>query len=150
MPLDMLEGNSGCAVASDLLVSDPTNGEIFRFNPVIYHLSGEIMADSLEPTQDQINRANRSVGGSLILSSIRCTLQYIVLPFVLPLLGFGGIFSSVLTLVLSAAAVTLILYNVVELWPTSWRWRYLGLATVLLLIMAVFLVDDVRRLLASV
>ncbi|MBI1298518.1 hypothetical protein GC175_26585 [bacterium] len=108
------------------------------------------MVENQEPTQTQIRRANKSVGGSLILSSVRCTLQYIVLPFALPLLGFGGTVSSVLTLVLSAAAVALLLYNVVELWSTSWRWSYLGLASVLLLIMTVFLIDDVRRLLANV
>jgi len=104
------------------------------------------MNETKVPTTSQQNRATRSLGGSLLLSAVRCTLQYIVLPVVLPLLGLTGALSSVISLTLSLAAVGLILYNVIELWSTSWRWRYLGLGTVMLCVLGVFLVDDLQAL----
>lgn len=101
-----------------------------------------------EASADQIDRATKSLGGSLVFSAIRCTLQYVLFPFVLPLLGLTGTISTIITLVLSLFAVGLIVYNIIELWPTSWRWRYLGMGAVMLLILAVFLVEDINALIA--
>ncbi|MBX3015577.1 MAG: hypothetical protein KF832_28910 [Caldilineaceae bacterium] len=105
------------------------------------------MTETKKPTTAQLNQATKSLGGSLLLSAVRCTLQYIVFPFFLPLLGLTGAISSIISLVLSLLAVGIILYNIVELWSTSWRWRYLGLGSVMLLMLIVFLADDLRLLL---
>lgn len=100
-----------------------------------------------EPTSTDLDRATKTLGSALVLSAIRCTLQYVVLPFVLPIFGLTGTFSTVISLAVAALAVVIILYNMIVLWPTSWRWRYMGMGAVMLLILAVFLVDDLQALL---
>ena len=82
----------------------------------------------------------------MVFSALRCTLQYIVLPFVLPWLGMTGTVSLVISLVLEGLAVGIIVYNIIVLWPTNWRWRYLGLGTVMLFILGVFLYTDLQTL----
>lgn len=104
------------------------------------------MPETNQPTTAQLDRATKSLGGSLLLSAVRCTLQYIILPFLMPLLGLTGTVSTIISLILSIAAVGIILYNIIELWSTSWRWRYLGLGLVMLFILGVFLVDDLQAL----
>jgi len=79
--------------------------------------------------------------------AVRCTLQYIVLPFALPLFGVSGSLSIVISLALSLFALGLMAYNVIQLWPTSWRWRYLGLSAVMMLIIGLFVALDIRALL---
>ena len=88
------------------------------------------MTELTPPTQQEIRRTDRYTGGYLVFVCIRCTIQYILLPFVLPLLGLG-----------------LIGYNVVKLWDTSWRYRYLALSVVMIGILLVFIYNDLRTLL---
>jgi dolichol kinase len=105
------------------------------------------MTDGKEPTPNQLNRATKSLGGSLVFSAVRCTVQYVLLPFVLPWVGLAGAASAAISLLLGLAAVSIILYNMIKLWPTNWRWRYLGLGTLMLFILSVFLFDDLQKLL---
>ena len=99
-----------------------------------------------EPSAAQLDRATKTLGSSIVFSALRCTLQYIVLPFVLPWLGMTGTVSLVISLVLEGLAVGIIVYNIIALWPTNWRWRYLGLGTVMLFILGVFLYNDLQTL----
>lgn len=98
------------------------------------------------PTPEEIKRGDRMVKGSIVFVAIRCTIQYIVLPFVLPLFGLGGGLALWLGIAIDLIALTTIAYNVHRLWHTSWRWRYLGLAVVMTAIIAVLLVQDLRVL----
>jgi hypothetical protein len=91
--------------------------------------------------------STRALNNSLIFVSIRCTLQYVILPFVLPWFGLGGIFSIVISLVLEVVALGSIIFNIWQLWNTSWRWRYLGLSALMISIIILFLYLDVQHLL---
>ena len=104
------------------------------------------MANITEPSPAQLDRATKTLSGAIVLSAIRCTLQYILLPFVLPFLGFTGVVSTIIGFALSLLAVAIILYNMIVLWPTSWRWRYMGLGALMLMILGVFLYQDVVQL----
>lgn len=102
---------------------------------------------SSAPTPDEIKRGDRMVKGSIAFVAIRCTIQYIVLPFVLPFLGLGGGLALWLGIAIDVIALTTIAYNVRRLWNTSWRWRYLGMAVVMAAIIAVLLAQDLRLVL---
>ncbi|MEM7028757.1 MAG: hypothetical protein AAF629_04125 [Chloroflexota bacterium] len=104
------------------------------------------MTEINQPSEAQLDQAARSISGSLVLTAIRCTLQYIVLPFILPLLGFSGVISLYISLVLESVAIVVILFNIVTLWSTSWRWKYLVMGSVMLFVLIVFLVGDIRAL----
>jgi hypothetical protein len=99
------------------------------------------------PVNQDVQRGNRIMGGSLLFVAIRCTLQYVILPFVLPFVGLSGTFSIVISAILELIALAVILYNIQRLWHTNWRWRYVGLSVFTITIIAIFLYYDARLLL---
>jgi len=100
----------------------------------------------VEELDPDVEVGRRVLGGSMVVVAIRCTLQYVVLPFVLPFLGVGAQVSLWLSAVLEVFALGLMVYNVRRLWRTSWRWRYLGLSLVMGAVLVLFLVLDLQAL----
>ena len=101
--------------------------------------------DSSEEAQD---RMTYSMSGTMLFVAIRCTLQYIILPFILPLLGITNLVSVVLSILIESVALGVMGYNVRRLWNTHWRWGYLAWSSFMAFIIIVFLVNDFRALLA--
>ncbi|MCW5876419.1 MAG: hypothetical protein KIS85_06005 [Anaerolineales bacterium] len=91
-------------------------------------------------------RSDRLTGGYLIFVAVRCTLQYVVLPFLLPFLGFSGVWSAGIAAAIDVLALGMIIYNIFNLWNTSWRWRYLALSVVMITILVIFLYQDFKYL----
>lgn len=94
----------------------------------------------------------------LLVSGVRCTLRYGVLPFLFPLLGVAtgptlgivtGVALGVLVLLDVIAAISIVA-TLRWLWRHQHprRWQYLALALVLTALIAVFLMNDVRVLYA--
>jgi len=108
-----------------------------------------VMTQSTTPPDPRLKRGDRILGGSFVFVAIRCTLQYIVLPFALPLFGFGSGVSVVISLVLEIFALGMLAYNVWQLWHTSWRWRYLALSVVMASLVGIFIYYDVRALMGA-
>lgn len=104
------------------------------------------MAQLTPPTQQEIRRTDRYTGGYLVFVCIRCTIQYILLPFVLPLLGLGGSIATSISLAIDVLALGMISFNIWKLWDTSWRYRYLALSVVMIGILLVFIYNDIRAL----
>lgn len=96
------------------------------------------------PSPADMKRSDRLMGGSLVFVAIRCTLQYVVLPFVLPFFGLAGSWSVGIATAIDLLALGMIAYNVRRLWNTSWRWRYLALSVVMVAILLVFLYQDYK------
>lgn len=96
--------------------------------------------------EGDIVHGQRVLGSSLAIVAIRCTLQYVILPFVLPLLGFSGQLSLWLSAALEIFALGMMVYNVRRLWRTSWRWRYLGLSVLMGSMLLMFLILDLQAL----
>ena len=96
------------------------------------------------PLPAQVSRSDRLTGGYLLFVAVRCTLQYVLLPFALPFLGFSGAISTGIAAAIDVLALGLILFNVVQLWGTSWRWRYLALSVVMVSILLIFLYQDYK------
>lgn len=95
-----------------------------------------------KPSPAEVKRTDRLMGGSLLFVAIRCTLQYVLLPFVLPFMGLNDSISNGLSVIIDVIALGMIAYNIKRLWNTSWRWRYLALSVVMVAIIAVFLYND--------
>lgn len=105
-------------------------------------------SERAEPSLAQVKGSDRSLAGYIVFVAIRCTLQYVVLPFMLPFVGLSGAVSLYLSIAIDLLALGMIAYNLRRLWNTSWRWRYLALSVVMVSILVVFLVQDLRLLLA--
>ncbi len=93
--------------------------------------------------------AQRALTFALLLSALRCTVQYIVLPFVLPWIGVAASIPSWLTLALGALAIVFLVRNVRRLWKAGHarRWSYLLVAGVVAASLLLFVFVDLRTLL---
>ena len=94
---------------------------------------------------DQIaERAQNAFKFSLIFSGVRCTLQYVVLPFILPIFGIAGEIAVPFLLVINVLAIISILYSVRRFWQINYKykWHYLAFSIVMLVILASFIVSD--------
>lgn len=93
--------------------------------------------------------AQRALNYALLLSALRCTMQYVMLPFVLPWIGVAATIPPWVTLALGALALGSLARNVRYLWRVrhARRWSYLVLASIMAAALLVFVTVDVRALL---
>lgn len=78
----------------------------------------------------------RALGLALIISGVRCSLQYVILPVVLPLIGLGGGFALGLVLLFDLVALLLLLSSLRYFWRVRHPRRFdvLPLSAVILLL----------------
>ena len=91
----------------------------------------EMSKESSGPSKD-IVMGTAAVGVPIMLTAIRCTLLYILVPFVLPVLGISGFFSPIVNIIAGVFGIGVILYNIKHLWNSNWRRRYLLLSSVII------------------
>jgi hypothetical protein len=103
-------------------------------------------ADAVEKTR----RAERAFGLSLAFSGLRCILQYVLLPFVLPLLGIAADAATPIYLIISLLAVVSIVASLRRFWRVryQYRWQYLAMALVTLAMLAAFIQMDLTAIAA--
>jgi hypothetical protein len=84
----------------------------------------------------------------MLLVGVRCTVRYIVLPLVLPLLGIATDAALGVVVILDAVAVVSIVASIRRMWQLRHprRWRYLPLALTLIALVVVVFVNDTRAL----
>ncbi|MCU0495623.1 MAG: hypothetical protein MUD01_28895 [Chloroflexaceae bacterium] len=82
------------------------------------------------------SRASRAFSLSLLISALRCTLQYVILPVVLPLIGVMSDLSLPLVIVLDVVALLLLVRSLRYYWRTRHPRRFdmLPLSGLILLI----------------
>jgi hypothetical protein len=84
----------------------------------------------------------------VLLVGLRCTVRYVALPVVLPLLGVAAGAALGVVLMLDGLAVISIVAAVRRLWRLRHprRWRYLPVAVTLIAVVVVMAVSDTRAL----
>lgn len=102
---------------------------------------------TLDPTT---RNAENAFSMALLFSGIRCVLMYAIFPFVLPLIGLTGAFSSIVDLLINLVAVGAIFYSARTFWQVDYKykWHYLPVAGVALIILGAFIVQDLIELFA--
>jgi len=87
-------------------------------------------------------------GIALLISALRCIVQYIVLPFILPLLGMFSAIPLWASLLLSFVALISLLRSLRILWQYRHpkRFAYLPLAALMLGVLLIFITSDLRHL----
>ena len=96
------------------------------------------------PSEDDQGGENL-MGFSLAFSAFRCTLQYVVLPFMLPLIGIAAGWALGLTMVVNVAAVVALIMSLRRMWATNYahKWRYFAIAMPALVVLIAFFVLDI-------
>jgi hypothetical protein len=97
-------------------------------------------------TQDQ---ANRTFSTSVLVSAVRCTLAYVVFPWLLPAFGVAGDVGPALGLVIGPVAIAFNVASIRRFHASDhrWKWQITALNCGVIALLAVLFVLDVRELL---
>ena len=81
---------------------------------------------------------------SLLLSGIRCTLQYLVLPWLLPLFGFTSNVGVALTFAIGAVAIGFNAFSIMRMAGSTHAWRHAIIAVniIVICLLSVLLIND--------
>ncbi|MDP9371749.1 MAG: hypothetical protein M3Q65_04715 [Chloroflexota bacterium] len=91
----------------------------------------------------------RAVTLAVLLAALRCTAQYVLLPFILPWVGLAATVPPWATLALGVLALGSLARAVRQLWRLrhAHRWSYLLLGLVVTAALLLFIAVDLRALL---
>jgi hypothetical protein len=94
--------------------------------------------------------ARQLVEKSLFISMARCLLTYVVLPFVVPIIGIAGDIAPFVGVVLGVVAIVANVASIRRFWGADhrYRWHYTALATVIIAAMVWLIVIDLTEILS--
>ena len=109
-------------------------------------------AVAAEPAADDgvsEDQANRTFSTSVLVSAVRCTLAYVVFPWLLPAAGLAGDVGPALGLVIGPIAIAFNAASIRRFHASDhrWRWQVTALNCAVILLLVVLLAIDVRELL---
>jgi len=86
---------------------------------------------------------------SMLISAVRCTLTYVVFPFVAPAVGFAAGVGPVVGIVIGSFAIVCDVFTIRRFFAVDhrWRWPVSTIAFCVICLLAVLLVQDVSHLL---
>lgn len=87
-------------------------------------------------------------GASILLSTVRCLLTYVVLPILKPVVDLSGGVGPVLGLLLGAVSALAIVFSMRRFVAARhrWRWGYIAIGTGILVLLTVQAVGDISAL----
>ena len=93
--------------------------------------------------------AQKAMTQSILVSAVRCTITYLLVPILTPIVGVLDVFAAPVSLVLCAVAVVMSTRSLRRFWKAdhSKRWHYTALVLVVWAFLAVALVRDISQLL---
>ncbi|MBX3063653.1 MAG: hypothetical protein KF726_11790 [Anaerolineae bacterium] len=93
-----------------------------------------------------VKTAERAFGYSLLLSAVRCIIKYVLLPFVLPLIGIAGGLATGITLLINVIAILSLVASVRTLWRINYsrKWSYLAVAVAAMIFISFFILFDLN------
>ena len=100
------------------------------------------------PAGDGAACAYRTFERSMLISAVRCTLTYVVFPFVLPAIGVASGFGPVLGIVVGVVAMVCDVYTIRRFFSVDhrYRWHFSAIALAVIVMLSVLLVQDIVEL----
>ncbi|HMS14843.1 MAG: hypothetical protein V9E99_05470 [Microthrixaceae bacterium] len=98
--------------------------------------------DAPAPVSDA--EATRLFSRSVVISGVRCTLAYVVFPWILPLIGVTATVGPWLGIVIGVVAIGFNIASIRRFWISRhrWRWGITALNLSVIALLTVLLVDD--------
>ena len=92
--------------------------------------------------------AERGFRRSMLISTVRCTLTYLVFPFALPALGVVAGVGVAVGLVIGVLAIICDVFAIRRFFAVDhrWRWQFSAVALTVACLLAVLLVQDVSSI----
>lgn len=99
-------------------------------------------------TAPRSDKAVSAFRKSMVISTIRCTLTYLVFPFMLPALGLVTETGLVIGMVIGILAIGCDIFAIRRFFAADhkWRWHFSAVALTVVALLAVLLVQDVVAL----
>jgi hypothetical protein len=115
------------------------------------HFVGRLLMVKPQPAADPLpdeSDAQRAFNFSLIFTGIQCTLQYIIFPFILPLLGVATSVTLPLLIAINILAIISMLFSLRRFWQINYKhkWVYLLMSLVLIAAQIAFISVGISRL----
>lgn len=100
------------------------------------------------PTGLSENAAYSAFQRSMLISAIRCTLTYVIFPFVLPAAGFATGVGPVLGIAIGLVAITCDVFTIRRFFSVDhrWRWQFSAIAGTVICLLLVLMVQDIIHL----
>jgi hypothetical protein len=91
--------------------------------------------------------ARKAFQTSVLVSAVRCTLMYLVFPFLLPALGIAAGVGPVIGMIIGAIAIVAIVASMRRFWRADHkaRWTYTLFGGAIIVALLVFNVIDIAR-----
>lgn len=85
---------------------------------------------------------------SMLISAIRCTLTYVVFPFVVPAVGFATGVGPLVGIVIGVVAIAYDVFTIRRFFAVDhrWRWQVSAVAFGVICLLSVLLVQDIAHL----
>lgn len=85
---------------------------------------------------------------SMLISATRCTLTYVVFPFVFPAIGFAAGVGPIVGVVIGTLALVCDTFAIRRFFAVDhkWRWQFSTIAFAIMCLLGVLLVQDVSHL----
>ena len=85
----------------------------------------------------------------MLISAVRCTLTYVIFPFVMPAIGLATGVGPVLGIIIGVVAMTCDVFTIRRFFAVDhrWRWHFSAVALCVIGLLAVLLVQDIVHLL---
>ena len=85
---------------------------------------------------------------SMLISATRCTLTYVVFPFVVPAVGFATGVGPVVGLIIGIVAIICDVFSVRRFFAIDhrWRWHFAAVASCVIGLLSILLVQDIVHL----
>ncbi len=86
---------------------------------------------------------------SILVSAVRCTLTYLVIPFLAPVLGIAAGVGPWIGVPLGTVAIVFNVKSIRRFWRADhrWRWGYTAIGTTVIALLVVLVVGDLIELL---
>lgn len=86
---------------------------------------------------------------SVVISGIRCTLAYVIFPWVLPLLNIGDGVGPWIGLVIGAVAIGFNIASIRRFWASGhrWKWGITVLNVTVIIMLLVLAAEDISEIL---
>jgi hypothetical protein len=86
---------------------------------------------------------------SVLVSGVRCTLAYVVFPWLLPLVGLAGATGPVIGLIIGVVAIGFNIASIRRFHGSDhrWKWAITALNVAVIVLLLILAVEDIRALL---
>ncbi len=99
-------------------------------------------------SEEVAGTAESGFSRSIVISGIRCTLTYVVLPFIAPWIGLAPGVGPVVGLIIGTIAILANLFSIRRFWRADHRWKVQAtvLHVAVLILLTILMVLDIGQL----